>query len=78
MEKVYANCIILALPSDSKDHDIFLKRTKNLKTFENGKTKADFYLGDYVGEYIFSGENWLEVKLADGKTAYGAVDIFAR
>jgi hypothetical protein len=73
---VFANCIIIAKPSTSEDSEVFLKRTGNCKTFENGKDQADFYLGDFVGEYIYSGENWLEVRLADGRSAYGAVDMF--
>ena len=74
---VFANCIIVALPSESANHEVYLKRTRNYKTFETGKTQADFYSGNFVGEYIFSGENWLEVKLTDGRSAYGKVDMFS-
>jgi len=74
---VFADCIIVALQSESADHDVYLKRSRNYETFENGKTQADFYLGDFVGDYIYSGENWLEVTLADGRSAYGRVDLFS-
>lgn len=74
---VFADCIIVALPSESGDHEVYLKRSRNYKTFETGKTQPEFYLGDFVGEYVFSGENWLEVKLADGRSAYGKVDMFS-
>jgi hypothetical protein len=67
---VFANAYLVECDSTCDDSDVYLRSIKAIKE------SHQYDLGDFVGELIYCGGNWVEVKLADGRRAYGKAHLF--